>query len=58
MDWYIFFQNLISWQACLLAAVGLGFLGLERRLKKMEKQNQMIMAALKISPEKCTIEKK
>jgi len=49
IDWSIFFQNLLSWQACLLAAVGLGFLGLERHLKKIEKQNHAIMTALKIN---------
>lgn len=49
MDWGIFFQNLFSWPAFLMLAVGLGFLGVERHLKKIEKQNQAIMAALKIN---------
>jgi len=50
IDWNIFFQNLLSWPAFLLMAVGLGFLGLERHLKKIEKQNSAIMNALKIKP--------
>lgn len=48
IDWDIFFQNLLSWPAFLLLAVGLGFLGLERHLKKIEKHNRAIMATLKI----------
>lgn len=49
MDWSVFFENLLSWPAFLLLAVGLGFLGLERRLKKIEKQNAAIMKGLKLS---------
>lgn len=49
MDWDIFFQNFFSWPAFLLIAVGLGLFGLEQHLKKIEKQNQAIMIALKIT---------